>query len=86
MRRPLFKWLRNVKDQQQMSVTTATQILEIQDLTRRMRTVAQAVGPMHSYWDQIFDMECFMRGRKMLVPMTADEIIRAARRTLGVGC
>lgn len=32
-----------------------------------MVEVAAAVGPMHAWWDFIFDIDCFLAGKKSFV-------------------
>lgn len=34
----------------------------IRDLVSQMRRIAAKVGPMHAFWDPIFDMEQFLKG------------------------
>jgi hypothetical protein len=63
---------------------TQEQKAKIEELTKRMRAVAAPVGPMHSWWDVIFDMEAFVKGEKTIVIMTADKWIEYAEHLLSL--
>jgi hypothetical protein len=56
--------------------------LKMQELSNRLRKIAAPVGPLHSYWDLIFDMESFIDGKETLLNQTADEWIKMAEETL----
>lgn len=63
---------------------TPEQKTKIEDLTRRMRSIAAPVGPMHSWWDVIFDMEAFVKGERTIVTMSADGWIEHAEHLLSL--
>lgn len=49
---------------------------ERRELERRVvhwRSIAQPVGPMHGYWDQIFDGEAALNGRPSI--LTVDQLL-----------
>lgn len=55
----------------------------LDELTRRrlegviaIARIRLAGNTMHSTWDLIFDGEALLRGEQMLVPTTAEELIR----------
>lgn len=50
--------------------------LHIQSLISSLRSVAHKAGPLHSYWDIIFEAEAFVEGRPTLREWTADGLIR----------
>lgn len=41
---------------------------ELSNWALRLREVAAPVGPLHSYWDIIFDIEAILRGESGLQP------------------
>jgi len=47
-------------------------------LVAEMRAVASRVGSMHSFWDDIFDIEGFLAGRETIVSKTSAEYIALA--------
>ena len=61
---------------------TEQQRLRIISLTNDLRSVAAPVGPMHSYWDVISDMQAFTQGKQTIVKKTADEWIKYAEAML----
>lgn len=40
---------------------------EIREAIRKARSIAAPVGPMHSYWDVIFDAEALLEGKPTIV-------------------
>lgn len=57
---------------------TPEQKERLQFLAMEMRKVAQPVGPMHGWWDDIIDIEAFLAGRKTMLNKTAGEWIAEA--------
>ena len=41
-----------------------------------MRKVAAPVGPMHGWWDVIFDVEAFLQGKPVILEKTTEEWIK----------
>lgn len=48
------------------------------ELIRILRSRAEPVGPLHSAWDLIFDLEAVVEGRETLLRKTPEEIIALA--------
>ena len=61
---------------------TEAQRAELTEMVRRLRAVAEPVGSLHSYWDNIFDIEAKLNGKEMHLNMTADELIAIGKKTL----
>jgi hypothetical protein len=55
---------------------------ELQELIKRLRSIAQPIGTMHSFWDDISDMECHLKGRPTLLLHTTEEWIQIAKELL----
>lgn len=51
-------------------------------LARELRKIAAPVGPMHSFWDIIFDIEAFIQGQETILIKTAEEWIAYAEKCL----
>ena len=47
----------------------------LRDLIRRMRAIAEPIGPMHGWWDAISDAEAHLAGEPVMVEMTTAEWI-----------
>lgn len=58
---------------------TDEQRRELERLVKRMRSHAAKFGPLHGWWDTIFDIEAFLQGRPTLLKGTAEEWLAAAR-------
>jgi hypothetical protein len=43
------------------------------ELAAWMRKIAAPVGPLHGYWDTIFDIEALLAGRETCLKMTPGE-------------
>lgn len=56
-------------------VTDEQKLRHLSLLVFRLRQIAAPVGPMHSFWDVILDIEAFMKGRPTIVQKTAEEWI-----------
>lgn len=50
---------------------------------RRMRERASKAGPMHSWWDVIFDIEAFLAGKPTLLQKSAREWVEYAAELTG---
>ena len=61
-----------------MRELTSTQRDAMIRLIDRLRDRAEPIGPLHSFWDLIFDMEAFLRGDKTFLNESADEYISIA--------
>jgi hypothetical protein len=61
-----------------MPDVTPAQRAELVCLTRRMRTIAAPVGAMHSFWEVIVDIECFLDGKRTLLQHSAEDWITLA--------
>ena len=40
------------------------QNMDIEHRIAELRAIAEPIGPLHSYWDEIFELEEKLRGRK----------------------
>jgi hypothetical protein len=40
---------------------------ELRSATVRLRATASPVGPLHAYWDIIFDAEAILEGRRSML-------------------
>ena len=52
------------------------------ELVKQLRAIAQPIGPLHSFWDVIFDIESFIEGKETLIQKTAEEWIVYAENIL----
>lgn len=53
----------------------------IEGYIARLRAIAQPVGPLHSYWEIIMDLEAVLRGE--IRGPAQEEVIALAERALG---
>lgn len=62
------------------SVMNFEQEKKLRALCAAMRKVAEAKGPLHPFWDAIFDIESYVAGRhfEVSVKRSADEWIALA--------
>ena len=60
------------------AMTTPEQRAKLETLIAELRSVAGPVGPLHSFWDPISDMEAFLAGRRTMLQKSADEWITFA--------
>jgi len=65
-----------------MNTVTSEQRVKLDLLQRAMTAVAAPVGPMHAWWDDIFDIRCLLAGHKTMLVMTPEEWIESAETTL----
>lgn len=65
-----------------MNTITSEQRVKLDLLQRAMTTIALPVGPMHAWWDPIFDIGELLAGRKTMVTMTSEGWIEYAESTL----
>lgn len=61
---------------------TPVQRLHLLRLVVAWRIIAQPVGPMHAWWDCIFDVECLLSGGKPMLDEDADWYIQHMREGL----
>jgi hypothetical protein len=61
-----------------MPNVTPTQRDELLLLTERLRVRAVSAGPLHSFWDLIFDIEGFLAGKPTLLQHSAEDWITLA--------
>ena len=61
-----------------MPKLTGEQKRRLETLVTEMRKVAAPIGPLHSWWDLIFDIEASLSDNRMLIAMEADELIAEA--------
>jgi len=54
----------------------------LRSIVGQMKEVALQVGPMHSWWDIIFDMECFLNDKPTILNKTQDEWINYGTKLL----
>ncbi len=64
---------------------TREQRRELEALVKRLRERATPVGPLHSFWDVIQDIECFLIGAPTLINYSAEEWIEHATAYLERG-
>jgi len=57
-------------------------IEELKELVIRLRIVAEPIGPLHSWWDVIFDIEEFMKNGNPILDLTETEWIEYANKLL----
>lgn len=55
---------------------------EIDELIAKLRARAAPVGPMHGFWDVIFDLECFRDGKPTILKKSHDEWMAYGRELL----
>lgn len=55
---------------------------EAQALINKMRDIACKVGPLHSYWDTIIDLESLLRGKEAMRGRSLEECVRDAKNYL----
>lgn len=55
---------------------------EAVDLINKMRKIACETGPLHCYWDIIFDMECLLKGRATILRYNLEQYVDYAKKTL----
>lgn len=53
------------------------------ELCNVLRIRASKVGPMHSFWDIIFDIESYLNESPMMAPRSASELIAEAEGCIG---
>jgi hypothetical protein len=46
---------------------------ELPNLIAKMREIAASVGPLHAWWDIIFDVEAFLAGRPTILKKSGAE-------------
>jgi len=63
---------------------TEEQRAELTRLVAELRKVAQPVGPIHSWWDLIFDVEAVLKGRRSILTQTPEKWIADCRTYLGI--
>jgi len=51
-------------------------------LVRKMREIASPVGPMHAWWDMIFDGETLLKGGRPILNWTEEDWIKEAEGNL----
>jgi len=51
-------------------------------LSKRLRKIAAPVGPLHSFWDPISDIESFIIGKPTILKKSAEEWIEYAEELL----
>jgi hypothetical protein len=51
-------------------------------LAGQLRRVAGACGPLHAYWDLIFDIEACLQEREMRFPRSAAALVEAGKAVL----
>jgi hypothetical protein len=56
--------------------------VELRRLVNELRQRAQAVGPLHAYWDIIFDIEAFLDGRPTIISKSAEEWVEYVKQML----
>lgn len=57
-----------------MKQLTQDQINQLVEIVYRMRVVAGPVGPMHSWWDSIFDCEYVLAGQEPSVQVYKEDV------------
>ena len=55
---------------------------ELKHLIAEMRKRAAPIGPLHSFWDIIFDAEAFLDGKKTIIEKTVGEWCEYCREML----
>lgn len=58
---------------------TPLQRAQLVHLATAWRRIAQPVGPLHAWWDYIFDVEAILNGGWPMLKETADEFIKDGR-------
>ena len=61
---------------------TPEQQAKLRKLIQELRVIAGPVGPLHGFWETIFDLEALLQGQPTFLPMTVDEHIAAAEEQL----
>ncbi len=62
---------------------TDAQRTRLLDLVRQMRAIAEPVGCMHAWWDDITDIEALLTGRsRPMFDWTPDQWIAECERSL----
>lgn len=61
---------------------TSEQRIQLTDLVKQLRAIAQPVGAMHSFWDTIFDIEALLDGQQTLLHQTPEEWIADCKKCL----
>lgn len=61
---------------------TAEQRTHIQQLIAAMRTIAEPVGPLHGFWEWIFELDALARGVPRMLDSTETETIAQAEAAL----
>lgn len=59
-----------------------TQELKLEGLVRDLRKVALSVGPLHAWWDVIFDIQAFLICQPTVVTKTTSEWVDYAEKLL----
>ena len=58
--------------------------VRLAELVVELRQRAAPVGPMHAFWDMIFDIEAVLANRDAVVKMTIEQRIAEAEEALGL--
>jgi len=51
-------------------------------LVKKMRETASKIGPMHSWWDTIFDIEAFLESERTILNKSVEEWISYSENLL----
>jgi len=62
-----------------MQILTDLERSQLTKLAAAWRRVAAPVGPLHAWWDFIFDAECLLKGRKPMLDETVQWYIQEGR-------
>jgi hypothetical protein len=54
----------------------------LKELEYKLWLVAWNTGSLHAWWDIIFDIDCFVKGKPTIVQHTADEWVELATNLL----
>lgn len=55
---------------------------EIIELIKGLRRIAEPIGPLHSYWELIIDLELYLQGDTILCILPINEAINLAKEEL----
>ena len=55
---------------------------ELRELVGKMREIATVVGPLHTWWDLIFDVEDFLEGKPTMLENSGPEWLEVCRSLL----
>lgn len=59
-----------------------SQETELLEIIRELRKHAAPVGPLHSFWDVIFDMEASLSGERAIINKSVPAWVRYGRELL----